>query len=379
MHDDGLSAQYTRDEIIDRVNADWEFAARLWAAFGFAQNPADTREGRDGDRDPSGEEPGLAFSDDDLAALAVFVGKDREIDPATQLAAARSIGQATARLAEWESEQIRELAADPGIHLNVEQLIDAVAQIHYVVWRRHLEGFLARASTESDGGSAGEVIVGFADIVGYTSLSRRLRLAELEALLEAFESAAHRIITGHDGHVVKSIGDAVMFTAPTAEAAASISFELHGLTSHGELPTLRIGIAAGPALTRMGDVFGEPVNIAARLAGAAHEGTTLIDQNLAAALETDPAVHLNHISSLSVRGYRRLKAHVLLRNRRHRPTAEVAVDVPEDGPATADLPDEKSSDRKRQKREAKRRRREQKARRRGAEELTGKIEADAAD
>ena len=52
------------------------------------------------------------FTPKDLAALAVFVGSDGEVEPAVQLAAARSIGQATARLAEWEAEQIRALSSN---------------------------------------------------------------------------------------------------------------------------------------------------------------------------------------------------------------------------------------------------------------------------
>ncbi|GAA3949876.1 adenylate/guanylate cyclase domain-containing protein [Gordonia caeni] len=352
----GPSIDYTRDQIVQRLRVDPEFATRLWSAFGFAHDPDTHEPDRDTAADPG--EPDFAFTERDVAALAVFVGKDREMDPAAQLAAARSIGQATARLAEWEAEQIRTLAADPRVEMSTEQLTDAVAQIHNFIWRRHLQGFLERGSVADTGsGEHGDVIIGFADIVGYTSLSRRLQLGELETLLEAFESAAHRIITSGSGQVIKSIGDAVMFTAPTPSAAAEIALELHALTSDGQLPTLRIGMAAGPALIRMGDVFGEPVNIAARLASAARAGTTLVDQTLADALAEDPAIHLNHLSSLSVRGYRRLKAHALTRGRQ-------AVGDP-DGTGPAPESEEKRH-----------RKREKKARRKGAKEFTKKLESD---
>lgn len=368
----GPPIDYTRDQIVQRLRVDPEFATRLWSAFGFAHDPDehDPDEHDPDQHDPSAHdtgtdytgadpgEPDFTFTERDVAALAVFVGKDREMDPATQLAAARSIGQATARLAEWEAEQIRTLAADPRVELSTEQLIDAVAQIHNFIWRRHLQSFLERGPVPDSGaGEPGEVIIGFADIVGYTSLSRRLHLGELETLLEAFESAAHRIITSGSGQVIKSIGDAVMFTAPTPSAAAEIALELHALTSDGQLPTLRIGMAAGPALIRMGDVFGEPVNIAARLASAARAGTTLVDQTLADALAEDPAIHLNHLSSLSVRGYRRLKAHALTRHR------HAVGDPGGTGPAP-------EAEEKRQ------RKREKKAQRKGAKEFTRKLEAD---
>ncbi|MFZ2511337.1 MAG: adenylate/guanylate cyclase domain-containing protein [Gordonia sp. (in: high G+C Gram-positive bacteria)] len=313
---DELTIDLTADELIERVRVDPVFATKLWQAFGFARVP-----------EVAGQIGG-AFSEDDLASLAVFAGSDREMDPAVQLAAARSIGQATARLAQWQAEQIRALLADPQTTQTAGQLADAVGHLQQFVWRRHLEGYLARQDdSATEEGDA--VIVGFADIVGYTSLSRRLHLAELESLLESFESAAHLIITTNGGTVIKSIGDAVMFTAPTPTAAAMIAVALHALTSDGELPTLRIGIASGRALNRMGDVFGEPVNIAARLAGSAREGTTLVDDNLAAALAEDPEFSLHHISALAVRGYRRLKAHALRRPRE----APLAIETP---PASAD-------------------------------------------
>lgn len=317
---DELSIDLTADELIERVRVDPAFATKLWQAFGFARTPE------------SAGQIGREFSEDDLASLAVFAGSDRELDPAVQLAAARAIGQATARLAQWQAEQIRALLADPETTQTAEQLINAVGHLQQFVWRRHLEGHLARQGDFDDEGD--EVIVGFADIVGYTSLSRRLQLAALESLLESFESAAHLIITTNGGTVIKSIGDAVMFTAPTPAAAATIAVELHALTSDGELPTLRIGIASGRALHRMGDVFGEPVNIAARLAGSAREGTTLLDENLAAALADDHEFRLHHISSLSVRGYRRLKAHAL-RLSQHRDTP-ATPDTPAAVPADAE-------------------------------------------
>ena len=304
-----ILVKYSRNEIIERLRVDPEFAAKLWNAFGFARvdghGAGDATGHLDGDHAHD-------FTPKDLAALAVFVGSDGEVEPAVQLAAARSIGQATARLAEWEAEQIRALSSNPRVSLTVDELAEAAGHLHQLVWRRHLDSFLARGDDVTGGG---EVIVGFADIVGYTLLSRRLRLAELEELLETFDSAAHRIITDQDGQVIKTIGDAVMFTVPTAHAAVEVADGLHAIASGGVVPALRIGIAAGPALIRMGDVFGEPVNIAARLASVAREGTTLIDEQLAHLLADDPDVYLSRTITLSVRGYRRLKAHALVASR----------------------------------------------------------------
>lgn len=289
--------EYSRDELITALRLDPEYAQRFWNAFGFARG-----EGGSSQR----------FSEEDLAALGVFAGNDQAMDSTAQLAAARAIGQATARLAQWQAEEITRLAADPTVDATAEEMVEALARVQDLVWRRHLAAGLTDAGRAAE---HTEVVVGFADIVGYTSLSRRLGMAELETLLETFESAAHTIITDHGGQIVKTIGDAVLFTVIDAGAAAEIAVELHRLSTDGELPSLRIGMARGDVLMRMGDVFGEPVNIASRLASAARSGTTLIDEALATALRDNAATHVGPIPSLSVRGYRKLRAYKLVRDR----------------------------------------------------------------
>ncbi|WP_026918195.1 adenylate/guanylate cyclase domain-containing protein [Gordonia shandongensis] len=289
---------YTRDELIAALRLDPAYAQKFWNAFGFAHDP--------------GTADGHRFTDDDLSALGVFAGNDQAMDTTAQLAAARAIGQSSARLAQWQADEIARLAADPTVDATAQQMIDALDHLQSLIWRRHLATYL---NDEGRTEEHPDVIVGFADIVGYTSMSRRMGMTELENLLESFESAAHTVITVRGGRVVKTIGDAVMFSVVDPGAAAEIALALHRLSGEGDLPVLRIGMALGDALARMGDLFGEPVNIAARLAGAARSGTTLVDERLADALREAEPFHISSISPLSVRGYRRLKASTLVRNR----------------------------------------------------------------
>ena len=291
---------FSRDEVVDALRLEPDYAQQFWNAFGFAREPGD-----DAHR----------FTPEDLAALAVFAEGDHAMDTRAQLAAARSIGQATARLAEWQADQIRALADNPDVPATREEMIGALAHLQRLVWRRHLDSYLTDADRDSD---RSEVIVGFADIVGYTSRSRSLGMTELERMLESFEGSAHTIVVAHNGRVVKTIGDAVMFTAPTPAEAAEIAIGLHASAESDRIPQLRIGIAEGEALLRMGDVFGEPANIAARLASSARAGTTLIDEQLADALRDDEQFRVASIPPLSVRGYRKLKAYTLQRRSQKR-------------------------------------------------------------
>src|ERR1700694_2929343 len=62
--------------------------------------------------------------------------------------------------------------------------------------------------------------------------------------------------------------------APLLEAV----LDLADAAAANDLPRLRIGVASGCAVTRAGDWFGSPVNVASRVTGAARPGTALVDE-----------------------------------------------------------------------------------------------------
>ncbi|MGI8665741.1 MAG: adenylate/guanylate cyclase domain-containing protein, partial [Jatrophihabitans sp.] len=180
------------------------------------------------------------------------------------------------------------------------------------VWRRQLAAVAGRLLDSANNGGAGggdpqstAVAVGFADLAGYTSLSRQIEVGELSAVLEEFEALAADLVAEHRGQVVKTIGDEVLFVADTAVAAAEIALELQRLAGP-RLPPLRIGLAYGSVLARFGDVYGPVVNLASRLTGLARVGTVLIDQQLAAELAGDARFELRRLRPASVRGYHHL-------------------------------------------------------------------------
>ena len=117
------------------------------------------------------------------------------------------------------------------------------------------------------------------------------------------------------GHVVKTLGDGVMFTFSSSNAAAQAALAIHELSDDKPIPALRVGLARGQILSRLGDVFGEPVNIAARLCGSARPGSTLVSEPMADDIADENRFYLRSISPLSVRGYRRLRAKVLEANK----------------------------------------------------------------
>jgi adenylate cyclase len=74
-------------------------------------------------------------------------------------------------------------------------------------------------------------------------------------------------------------------------------------------------MASGRILRRFGDVYGSVVNLASRLTSIARPGTILVDKELAADLENEPAFELRSRRPVSVRGYNRLRPSALRRAR----------------------------------------------------------------
>jgi adenylate cyclase len=153
------------------------------------------------------------------------------------------------------------------------------------------------------------VAVGFVDMVDFTAFTRRSSEAELRGVLDAFESMATDVVGEHRGQIVKTIGDEVLFTADDPRDAAQIAVDLLDAGGRDDrLPQLRGGVAFGQVVTRLGDVFGEPVNIASRLTGIARAGSVLVDDGLADRLRDDDAFVVHALRPVSVTGYGHLHA-----------------------------------------------------------------------
>lgn len=288
---------FTREDVTAALNIPTEFADRVWTAFGFAMDKTD--------------EP--LFTADDVQALQLVHGLDEAQPEEFEIGMARALGQTMSRLAEWQAHHIAERmrAADSP---DLAQMLQAVQRVQILIWRRHLSAALQNALSMSEGENR-TMAIGFVDIVGYTSLSRKIGMEELDDLLETFETNAFEVINSRGGHVVKTLGDAVMFSTEDPVAGAEIAIALQHLSAEHGLPPLRVGVALGTVLTRLGDVFGEPVNIAARLTSSARPGTVLTDTTFANTVE-DERFFFKSVGPLNVRGYKRLRARSLEPNRK---------------------------------------------------------------
>lgn len=154
---------------------------------------------------------------------------------------------------------------------------------------------------------ARELLVLFADISGSTSIYEQLGDAAavelIHGLLERMEEEAYF----HRGAVIKSIGDELLCTFPDVVSGLAAATAMQQQASAVEGPggralTLRVGMHFGPALEERGDVFGDAVNIAARVVEFARPGQVLITD---ACFEKVPLLgrsRIRELDRIAVRG-----------------------------------------------------------------------------
>ncbi len=119
----------------------------------------------------------------------------------------------------------------------------------------------------------------FTDIKGFTSRTSKSSRAELEKLLELHEELIEPIFQDFGGEVIKTIGDAFMVKFKSPTDAVLCGREIQRVLKvynkdkdEDEQIEIRVAINSGECVVKGNDVFGETVNIAARLEGIAEAG-----------------------------------------------------------------------------------------------------------
>ncbi|MFO7326357.1 MAG: adenylate/guanylate cyclase domain-containing protein [Pseudomonadota bacterium] len=156
-----------------------------------------------------------------------------------------------------------------------------------------------------------ELAVLFSDVVGSTRIYEALgdqRAREVIAVcLDLMQGATE----AHKGTVIKTIGDEVMATFPTADdamnAAAQIqrSISTHpALQIEGQSVSVRIGCHFGPVVLERHDVFGATVNTANRMTSQAKSGQIVTTAQTVALLSPEwrASVRQIDLATLSVQG-----------------------------------------------------------------------------
>jgi adenylate cyclase len=302
----GEEPSLTGNQLAEEVGISFEEARLRWRSLGFSAVGPDVP----------------AFTQADLEALRLTqrlldVGL---IDPRDESALVRTLGRSFARLAEWQMGLLAKVV-DPDrmdvdeLRAVMEEVTPAVESLQNYVWRRHTLTAASRLllatppEDDQNEGEAGTTMgVGFADIVNYTRQSRSLTRGEVGRMVDHFEERSLEIISSHDGRIIKTIGDELLFVADEPESVARIGLDLAEEAGRDdEYPEIRVGLAWGPALARLGDVLGPVVNVASRLTSTSRPGRVLVDRSLAEELQGNPHLRLRRVRRTAVKGYRKLE------------------------------------------------------------------------
>jgi class 3 adenylate cyclase len=117
----------------------------------------------------------------------------------------------------------------------------------------------------------------FADISGSTRLYESLGNSKAQRIVTQALVVLTEVVERHGGKIVKSIGDELMCTFGTADQASTASNDMHQTlrqaVAFGKIDvaniSIRVGFHFGPVIQEKGDVFGDAVNVAARLVAQA--------------------------------------------------------------------------------------------------------------
>ncbi|MBM4254379.1 MAG: adenylate/guanylate cyclase domain-containing protein [Deltaproteobacteria bacterium] len=147
----------------------------------------------------------------------------------------------------------------------------------------------------------------FADISGSTRLYETLGDALARQKVADCLSVLSEAIQQRGGTVIKTIGDEVMSTFPSAEvavqAACAMQESLAERAALSKSPlTIRVGLHYGPALVEAADVFGDAVNLAARIVGLAKANQILTSRQTVDTLPTSLQTMTRHVDRAPLKG-----------------------------------------------------------------------------
>src|SRR3954469_12190783 len=294
--------RYTAAEIAEGAGLEPEFLVQLLQALGA----------------PIPEDDERPYSEQDLeAARRAKLFIDAGLPKEGVLETSRIIGISMANLADANRDMVGQVFTEPGIdERELAMRYSAAAKtmppllgetlLH--AYRIHLREAIRQAViTEAelaqgqlDGSD--EITIAFADLVGFTRLGESMEIEQIGQmtgrLFELASEAARPPV-----RLVKMIGDAAMFASREPVPVIEAVIGLVEAAGTDEMPSLKAGVATGPALGRGGDWYGRPVNLAARITSFARPDSVVIDEAVKRSLESQNGDRF----SFSFAGKRRFK------------------------------------------------------------------------
>jgi class 3 adenylate cyclase len=155
----------------------------------------------------------------------------------------------------------------------------------------------------------------FADMRGSTAMYETLGNSEATAVVTQSIALLGRIVQLHHGRVVKTLGDGLMAMFKSANDAVAAAADMHESLERIGVPgsrgnararamplRLQIGLASGEVIEIQGDVFGDAVNVAARLIDHAGDNETLVTSSVLDGLDDLEQARFRSLDRMQLRG-----------------------------------------------------------------------------
>jgi adenylate cyclase len=151
-----------------------------------------------------------------------------------------------------------------------------------------------------------------ADVAGYSRLIGADEEGTLARLQARWRELIEPKIAEHQGRIVKTTGDGVLaeFASPVKAVRCAIDVQ-HGMSDrnasvpHGQRIEFRIGINLGDVIVEDGDIFGDGVNVAARLEGIAEPGAVYISRTVRDVVGSTPEIVLEDLGERELKNIAR--------------------------------------------------------------------------
>jgi adenylate cyclase len=282
----GEEPKYTAREVAERAGAPLEFLTAVRQAMGLAAPEPDER----------------IFSDEDVEAARIFERlRESGLPEDALLEVTRVLGTGLAQGAEAMRMAVARWLLPQGVDeyemslrtlQAARELMPLTAPLLQYTLKAHMRDQLRQQQFGGIELSEGmlpnmrQVYVAFSDMVGFTTLGEVIDIEELGRLLGSLTDLARDSVR-QPTRIVKTIGDAIMFVGPSPVALIETTLSLTERAEEAGLPPIRSGLAAGVALSRDGDWYGPPVNLASRVTGVARGRSVLATKEMRDAAHED--------------------------------------------------------------------------------------------
>jgi class 3 adenylate cyclase len=147
----------------------------------------------------------------------------------------------------------------------------------------------------------------FVDVTDSTRIYELLGDTRALALINHLLGLLDKTAARHGGAVVKTLGDGMVCAFPAPDAALQAATDMQTAVAAPRAQTsgrlaIKIGFTYGPVVLSGGDVFGDTVNVCARLVALANPGQVLTTQQTVDAMAPDLRARCRQIFPIRVRG-----------------------------------------------------------------------------